>query len=140
MTYTKVFDEAKYNEIKAITEELLTLESGSEMSISGLNPHELTHTRWLVYDWLYHNGVKHLFRVKTEKSTLLIKRIGLTSIPRIEIVNENLSVGVGKILAELVALDNLQQAEAKLTQMAMDKQVSATELGQLLLELRRIFT
>ena len=140
MTYTKILDEAKYTEIRAITDELATLTAGEETSVSGLNPHELAHTRWLIYDWLYHNGVKNLFRVKTERDSLIIKRTGNTSIPRIEKRNSNLALGAQRILAELVALDNLKAAETKLMQMAMDKQISTTELGELLLELRRIFT
>lgn len=142
MTYTKTFDEAKFTEIEDLLKQLTNLESGGEVSISHLNAHEMAHVRWLIYDWLHHMGVKGKFRVRTdpERGALVVRRLGLTSTPHVEVNRSGLPSGLARILEDLVALDDQRQAEQKLELLVSEKKISHGEFGELLLELRRVFT
>lgn len=142
MTYTKAFSEDKYSEIESALSQLPGLEAGGEVSISNLNTHEMAHVRWLVYDYLHHMGAKTRFRVKTDfdRKAIVIRRIGLSSVPQIQVNRSGLPSGLAKILEDLVAIDNLSQAETKLAELTEGGKISAGEFGQLLLELRRVMS
>ena len=142
MTYTKAYSEDKYGEIREALDQLPGLESGGEVTISNLNPHEIAHVRWLVYDYLHHMGAKSRFRVKTDhdRQAVVVRRIGLSSSPQIAVNRSGLPSGLAKILEDLVAIDDLEQAEAKLEQMVSDCIVGPSEYGRIIVELRRVMS
>ena len=139
MSYTTTFDEKKYAPIREAIEQLPGLEPGGEVIISGLSDYELNRARWLLYDYLFHTGAKSGFRVKqdAEKNEIIVRRIGIKSQPIVTVSRGGVPASLDSLLAELVALDDLKQAEDRLGEWVQEGRITAVQLGQLLVELRR---
>lgn len=142
MTYTLKFDEKKYAPIQQALDELAVLEPGGEVQIANLTLTDLGKARWLIYDYLSHTGAKSRFRVRVDRDrlTITIRRIGFSTQPQIISTRGSLPTPLEPLLQELIALDNLEKAEKLLGEWAQTGKVSAIELGQLLLELRRVMS
>jgi hypothetical protein len=72
--YTKNFDPARFEKIRYILEPLQNLSPGEKITISGFSREEKITTRWLLYDWMSHMGVKSLFRIKEIDDHLMVIR------------------------------------------------------------------
>lgn len=71
--YTKKFVPERYLEIKPILEKIQKLSPGEVLLVRDSNE-SLYSIRWLLYDWLYHMGLKNLFKIATEEPNLRIIR------------------------------------------------------------------
>jgi hypothetical protein len=142
MTYTQKFVETKYAPIQEALDQLPGLVPGGEVKLSGLSDVELARARWLLYDWLFHTAAKSSFRIRLdrERREITVRKIGIDSKPVVSVSRGGIPLALENLLSELVALDDLQQAEALLGEWAQEGKVNATQLGQLLLELRRVMS
>lgn len=74
MAYSRKFTEKKYLQITSILEELQALQEGEILLVRDLVGEDVLRVRWLLYDWLRHQGLKRLFTIRTEGNTLKIKK------------------------------------------------------------------
>ena len=85
MTYTKVFEPSRYESIASATDQLSRLSPGQRIVIQAKNAEALVRLRYLLYDYLYHTGLKGDFRLKVISPTeLLILRLQSALIEKIE--------------------------------------------------------
>jgi len=74
--YTKNFNPERYKDIKDILEKIQALEPGSRLSIKGLRRDEIHQLRWLLYDWMFHMGIKSKFQLRQDENELIVRRKG----------------------------------------------------------------
>jgi len=68
--YSKKFNPTKYEPIKELLEQIQDLEEGSSLLVSPNSEKEEREMRWLLYDWFFHMGLKHLYRLRRETGGL----------------------------------------------------------------------
>lgn len=79
MSYTKIFKEERFEEVRHILEEIVSLEPGERVIISDLTSEGRSRARWLIYDWLHHQGFSQRYSLRNLDSDLSISRKGLGS-------------------------------------------------------------
>lgn len=127
MTYTKKFNPAKFTHLTETFQSLLDLSPGDKITLGGLEIGALFRTRWLVYDWLHHMGMREQFRISQREGELVIIRKGGTP----PIIKKETSS-----LAELEPfLEDMLRADdpiSWLRETRKEKKITAEEMGILL--------
>jgi len=68
MSYEKPLSPNQEADIAPYIDKLKTMAAGSSFTLSGFGK-DLSRVRFLIYKWLFHNGLKHNFRISYETPT-----------------------------------------------------------------------
>jgi len=68
MSYEKPLTPTQYSEIAQYITKLKEMQAGSTFTLTGFGK-DLSRVRFLIYKWLFHNGLKHSFRISYETPT-----------------------------------------------------------------------
>jgi hypothetical protein len=126
MGYSKIFKPERYESIAKVLEAVQTLHPGGRLTISGGSKEELGVIRYLVYDFLWHMGLKGKFRVKTLESSLLVLRLGFREEPKVRVEREQ-----GELVEALIELWDTKAAEAQLKEWVSSGKISTEEGDEL---------
>ena len=75
MTYSKTFNSARYAPLGDSLESIQRLAPGEHLVLPAVDGKAMGRARLLVYDWLWHTGLKAEFKIKVlSESELLITR------------------------------------------------------------------
>lgn len=77
--YSKNFNPSKYKPIADLLGQIQVLEKGGSLWVNDLSREELHNTRWLLYDWLSHQGLKKNYRIRVLEGDLRISRLPSSS-------------------------------------------------------------
>jgi len=127
MTYTKKFNAAKFTHLTETFKNLLDLPPGGKLTLGGMEIGTLFRTRWLVYDWLHHMGLRKQFKVSQREGELVIIRKGGPS-PILKRETPSLAE-LEPLLKDMLQVDD---AVAWLREARREKKITAEEMGILL--------
>lgn len=134
MSYTDTYNPDRYSEIESLLLELSNLEPGGRLTVKA-KPQELARTRWLLYDWLYHNRLKPNYKIQTEQDRLTIIKRGaaLTISKEREELPEKLDLLLREVIGEADPIKFLQQK-------LVLGEITSSELGMILEHYTRLMS
>lgn len=130
MGYSAKFNPARYESITKVLESLKSLLPGGRVLVSG-RPEELGLTKYLVYDFLFHTGLKSQFKIKTLEGELLIQR---KAAPATKVSVE------GALIESLIEFWGTPKAEAALEQWKKEERITESEGVELWQSVAKIMT
>jgi len=136
MSYSKHFNPARYEPIAKVLEAVQALRPGGRLTITGASSEELGQTRYLVYDFLWHMGLKEMFRLRTlGEGTLLIQRLGLGDSVKVEIAANTKR---GEMIETLIELWDTEAAKDQLKEWVDSRKISAEDGDELWTSVQKI--
>lgn len=142
MTYTKKLDltDPDYQALQGFFAQAETLEPGSRLTLNDFNPKQLDHIRWLIYNWLNHLGLKHLFKLKTDRDRgeLVLYRKGLGNLGT-KLDRLGLSSRLEEILKPLVGMEE-KEVEIALHDLFVKKEVTLVESLEILEQWKKVMS
>lgn len=72
MTYTKTFLPEKFAEIQPLLDAILELSPGASIDIE-VSFEQQAHTRWLIYNYLFHMERQGSFKIRTLHNRLIVE-------------------------------------------------------------------
>jgi len=138
MAYTTKWDQSRYEGISLILKDMIALEDGGSLLLSFSSREDLVRTRYLIYDWLSHQGLKKNFKIRTrfERLALLVEKSGFSPEVVVEKGREPLSPRLEEILKDLLQWEKPQEA---LLELLKKEEISGGDFDRLRENLRRIF-
>lgn len=112
MSYTVRFDETKFAPIAPLLAEIQNMAPGDKLRLV-LREVEKPRLRWLVYDWLHHQGLKSQFVIKTFDAELWILRKGKLNLS-IEKETAPLPLEIENLLREMILANSPEPARLAL--------------------------
>jgi hypothetical protein len=137
MSYSKVFSPEKYEVISNVIEAVSGLTPGGSISITNKEPEAMEKTRYLVYDYFHHMGLKSKFRIKMIGEMIVIQRLGFRSESEIVTFGEKFD---SSMIERLIELWGEPEAEATLKNWIETKAISLEEGEELWTHVKRIMS
>jgi hypothetical protein len=135
MGYSKKFSPERYEPIAKVLEAIQALEPGKSfiLSVDPGRPEELGLIKYLVYDFLFHTGLKKNFRIKTLENELLILRLGLRAEPKFVLQKNN-----QELIETLIELWDTEAAKVRLKEWVDSGKISAEDGDELWKSVQKI--
>jgi len=131
--YSKTFTPKRYEPIAKVLEAVQRLEPGERLIVSEAPGVEIGLVRYLVYDFLFHTGLKERFRLKTLGTELLIQRLGTGEGLKVELQKSN-----QEFIETLIELWGSTDAEEALKGWVLSGKISAEDGDELWASVERI--
>ncbi len=137
MGYSSKFSPERYEPIAKVLEGIQALPPGKStiVSVDPGRPEELGVIKYLVYDFLFHTGLKKNFRIKTLENELLIQRLGLRAEPKFVLQKNN-----QELIETLIELWGEPEAKAQLESWIKEGKISAEDGDELWASVEKIMS
>ncbi len=128
--YSKIYIPERYEELGSILTKIQSLEPGGKVELRGLGE-ETNRVRYQIYEWLYHMGLKKLFRLKQDLDTLTIRRLGLPTSLEVTTKSPGLPATLEVVLKELL-MKKEKEVRDNLLDLVEKGELTNTESGLIL--------
>jgi len=124
MSYTAKFTPERYEPIAKVLESLKALRPGGKVTIAG-GREELERIRYLVYEFLFHTGLKREFKLRNLGDELLIQR--KADLREVRVAKDD----KGEFIESLIELWGTLEAKAALERWKKEGRITEGEGAEL---------
>ena len=124
MSYTVKFTPERYEPIAKVLESLKALRAGGKVTIAG-GREELERIRYLVYEFLFHTGLKKEFKLRNLGDEILIQR--KADLREVRVAKDD----KGEFIESLIELWGTLEAKAALERWTKEGRITEGEGAEL---------